>query len=301
MAGVMTEKKLAKAIAAGCGSGRDERYQSWIRVRRNLHSPVSNLHSLCVPLYDRPLQLLSGLEFAAANVALWLGADEVREQHPVWPLAHDHPAKGRHPDLDRRLGRVPGLLEIAKQAGIDHGVYPGTKIPFVATIDLTLSTPPWHRPPLIHWSCKPKELLQSAPNRFRMHERIQLERLYSTIVGGMHVLIDGTQFTKTLIENLDWLRPLRSELQSFCKARLQDFGGYLMETSETDSLSQAVNHAGRLVGLESDHANCHFRAVAWLGIIDIDLSCPIVMSHLLKKDSRGLKQRLQRELLGISI
>lgn len=299
--GVMTEKKLAKAIEAGCGSGRDERYQSWIRVRRNLHSPVSNLHALCVPMYDRPLQLLSGLEFAAANVALWLGADEVREQHPVWPSTHDHPAKGRHPDLDRRLGLVPGLLEIAKHAGIDHGVYPGTKIPFVATLDLTLSTPPWHRPPLIHWSCKPRNLLESAPNRIRMQERIHLERLYSVVVGGKHVLIDGTQFTKTLIANLDWLRPLRSEFLALCHARLKDFGGYLMEAAETDSLGQAVNHAGRMVGLDSVRANSHFRAAAWLGVIDIDLSSQLVMSRQLKRDSIGLKLRLQRELLGVPI
>lgn len=298
MAGVMTEKKLAKAIAAGYGSGRDERYQSWIRIRRNLHSPVSNLHSLCVPLYDRPLQLLSGLEFGAANVALWLGAAEIREQHPLWPFAHDHPAKGRHPDLDRSLGRAPGLLEIAKHGGIDHGVYPGTQIPFVATIDFTLSIPPWHRAPLIHWSCKPRALLDSAHNRLRMQERIQMERLYSAVVGAAHVLIDGTQFTSLLVSNLDWLRPLRSELQMLSRARLQDFGGYLMEAAETDSLGHAVDHAARQVGLNSDGANCHFRAAAWLGIIDIDPSSHIVMSKPLKRDSAGLKLRLQRELLG---
>lgn len=301
MAGVMTEKKLAKAIAAGLGAGRDERYQSWIRIRRNLHSPVSNLYSLGVPLYERQLQLLSGLEYGAANVALWLGAREVREQHPLWPDAHDHPAKGRHPDLDRRLGQVPGLLDLAKQAGIDHGVYPGTRIPFVATIDFTLSIPPWHTPPLIHWSCKPKELLDSAPNRARMHERIQLEQLYSAAVGAKHVLVDGTRFTSTLVANLDWLRPLRSELQILCTTRLKDFGGRLMDIAENYSLAHAVDRAGGLVGLSVDQANRYFRAATWLGIVDVDLASDIVMSKPLKRDLKGLKQRLQRELLGDAI
>lgn len=130
MSVVMTAEKLSNLIRLGLGSGRDDYYKSWIRIRRRVSSPISNLYSLANPLHTRPLQLLSGLEFQAANTALWLSCGEIREQHPLWPWEHRHPKSGRNGQLDSRLGKVTGLLEIAKDAGIDHGVYPGTHIPF---------------------------------------------------------------------------------------------------------------------------------------------------------------------------
>lgn len=72
MAAVMTEARLAQLRRDGCGTGRDEGYKAWIRIRRKLSSPVSNLHSMTNPMYRRSLNLLSGLEFSAANIALWL-------------------------------------------------------------------------------------------------------------------------------------------------------------------------------------------------------------------------------------
>jgi hypothetical protein len=150
MSRIMTEQKLAKAIFEGYGTGPGETYRSWIRVRRRHSSPVSNLRSLHVPACARALQLLFGLEFAAANVAIWPRASEVREQHPLWPNPHPHPASGMHQDYDYYLlGQVPGLLEVAKDVGIDHGVYPGTKrTPLICrTLGMTgPSAPLWRSP-----------------------------------------------------------------------------------------------------------------------------------------------------------
>lgn len=50
MAGVMTLVRLNKMMSEGCGMGRDEDYKAWIRIRRKLSSPVSNLYSLPSPL-----------------------------------------------------------------------------------------------------------------------------------------------------------------------------------------------------------------------------------------------------------
>lgn len=55
------------------------------------------------------------------------------------------------------------------------------------------------------------------------------------------------------------------------------------------------------MGLSVDQANRYFRAATWLGIVDVDLASDIVMSKPLKRDLKGLKQRLQRELLGDAI
>lgn len=295
----ITAAKLDAAVRSGAGHGRGDNYKPWIRIRRKLSSPYSNLHSTHVPNYTRSLQLLSGLEFAAANVAVWLGATEIREQHPAWPQPHEHPAGGYHPEIDQSLGEVPGLLGIARKAGIDHGVYPGTKIPFVATIDFTLGVGAWHENRLVHWSCKPRELLDSAPNRARMHERITLERLYSTAVGAHHAVIDGTQFSKRLIENLDWLRPVRSELVELTAgAMLKDFASTFMEFADHESIHRSKCKAAELFGLEPRVADSHFRTAAWLGLIDIDLSAPILMSRQLTRDGGRTRAGLTDLLWG---
>lgn len=41
-----------------------------------------------------------------------------------------------------------------------------------------------------------------------------------------------------------------------------------------------------------------FRTAAWLGLINIDLSVPIILSRPLRRDSTQLKERLRKELLG---
>jgi hypothetical protein len=298
MSRAMSQKKLDSSIANGCGSGRMETYQSWIRIRRRASSPVSNQYSWPNPLHTRALQLLSGLEHTTANVAVWLGVTEVREQHPAWPYPHRHPASGINPDLDRQLGTVPGLLEIAKDAGINHGVYPGTKIPFVATIDFTLGTGHWSTNRLIHWSCKPRGLLESAPNRERMKERILMEQLYSHSVGGKHVVIDGSHFNGVLAANLDALCPLRSEYLTLKdSSRFLDYGSAFMDVAHEATVSDAKEHAARLTRLDEKDRETYFRAAAWCGRIDIDMEKPIVMSRLLQIDTRMVKSKLRNELL----
>lgn len=173
--------------------------------------------------------------------------------------------------------------------------------PFVATMDFTLAVGPWHNSRLVHWSCKPRDLIESAPNKVRIAERIELERLYSQWVSAMHVVIDGTQFPGLLTANLDWLRPLRSEvLQLLCPHRLQDYAGELMAVAAGESLGGAKARTRERMGLETALSEHYFRAAAWLALIDIDLSQPVVYSLPLKRDINGVRTRLARELLGES-
>lgn len=295
----MTEAKVKRLLAAGYGSGRDENYQAWIRIRRKLSSPVSNLHCMTSPVYTRSLNLLSGLEHAAANVALWLRCNEIREQHPFWPWDHPHPGTGRHPDLDRAFTQAPGLLEIAKSAGIKHGVYPGTNVPFVATIDFTLSTGMWASSSLVHWSCKPWAVLNEAANRERILERIEMERLYSAAVGARHVLVDGRLFSAHLIGQLDWFRPLRSEmLNPAIVGPIREFSEHFMCVA-ADSLYIAKHFAAQKAKVPDHLVEVIFRTAAWLGHIDLDFSRPIVMSRPLKRDENKLKRSLSMALLGV--
>lgn len=295
----MTEKKLAAAIRAGLGQGRDEAYRSWIRVRRNTHSKVSRLQTLHVPTYEHEMHLLSGLEKYAAHVGLWLNAAEVREQFPFWPREHEHPATGLHPDLDKQYPRVRGLLEIAKEAGIEHGVYPGTNIPFVATMDFVWSIGPWEQRRLVCWGCKPAELLKDAASNTRILERIALERLWSEEVGAVHVTVDGEQWPERLGYNLNWLQPLRSEVVTLLqRRRIEDFGGHFMAVADGMSLEEAEAHAAARLQMTKGQKNDYFRAAAWYGYIDIDLTQPIVKSRPLRRDQSSFKAQLRNMLFG---
>ncbi|MFZ4288017.1 hypothetical protein [Variovorax sp. HJSM1_2] len=300
MSKVMTLDKLAAQMALGYGTGRHDLYKPWIRIRRKLSSPVSNIKVLRVPRYTRGLHLLSGLETATANVLAWLGCGEIREQFPLWPYPHFHPLNGTNREIDRqrRLGR--GMLSICREADIDHGVYPGSKIPFVATIDFAVTLGEWHSERLVLLSCKPYELLQSAPNRHRMQERIQMERLYAQAVEAVHVLVDGRLFSEVLISQLDWIRPLKEEFDSQIQnSVLQKYAEALMRVASDLSLSDAKTYAANQVAIrDHEFQEAYFRASAWLGLIDIDLSREIRFGRPLERDQTHFKKRMQQQLLG---
>ncbi len=300
MSGVMTTKKLNEAVRHGFGQGRGESYQSWIRVRRKLSSKVSKLQSMATPLYAHRVHLLSGLEKQAANVGLWLGAKELREQRPAWPDEHEHPGSGMHPDLDKLLPRVRGLLDVAKELGVAHGVYVGTKIPFVATFDFTWAIGPWERQQLINWGCKPRELLETAKNRTRMKERIAMEEVNSADSAALHRTIDGTQWTQQLANNLDAWKPLRSHLGSFLHTNaVEDFAWHFMSVADEASVLQAMNHAAQVSCIPNNLKNCYFGAAAWNGLIDIDFRQTVEMHQRLKRDVRNFKAELRRALFGV--
>lgn len=297
---VMTLTKVTTAIAKGWGQGRDARYQPWIRIRRRLSSPVSNLFVAFVPLYrQRGLHLLSRLEHDAALISVWLGAKEVREQFPAWPDPHLHPAAGRLSDARFSRVIVPGLREIAREAGIKHGVYPGTNIPFVATIDLMVEVEGSGGTRLVAISCKPRGKM-SGPGSVRVLERLKLEDLYCR-----RAEIGSFTFADDLVSerfcgNLDWFSPLASEVAAFGHSnQLEDFAGEFMRDCEGPSITQCRVRASLKAGLtelEAQHA--FFRMAAWRGLIDIDFRQPVIFSRPLRIDRAGFKNQLATQIFG---
>lgn len=298
--GVMTTSKLTAAIRKGFGRGRDELYQPWIRVRRHLHSKVSKLSTQHTNLYERAIHVLAGTERDSLAIALWLGAIEVREQRPMWPDPHEHPACGLLPELDRRYLPVRGLLDIAKELGVDHGTYVGTNIPFVATIDFTFSVGRWHDRQLIDWSVKPREILDTAPNRERIFERIAMERKYSQEVGSKHVLIDGTQWSELLADNVRDFRPLHSDYGDEGRRRLiEDFSAEFMHVADHETIIDALRRTAQRLKLSWNDANACFQAGAWFGHIDLDFTKPILTTQPMNRDAANTKHRLREQLFGV--
>lgn len=295
----MERNRLTELINDGYGQGRNDGYCPWIRIRRRLISPVSNLVVLSTPLYDwRSLHLLSGDEDRAANLALWLGATEVREQFPAWPDPHEHPISGLCRDRDRNLSTAPGMRDIARDCGIVHGVYPSTKIPFVATVDLALRVgePPHDR--LVLWSCKPLELMLAKGSE-RQLERLELERRYARAIGALNIVINGSEAPRRFFARLDWFRPLHDEMLVFARsAALEDFVAHFLHICGSMPLNRAVRAVGQRYHLSPDLSHRLFRMASWLGHIDLDFMKPISMSRPINRDGGVTRKRLRMELLG---
>lgn len=264
--------------------GRLSSYKPWMRIRRNHSSKISKQVFCNLTLRPTNHHLLSGLEYKTALLNVWLGAKELRECLPLWPDPHPHPQSGLDREIDQQLDESPGLLDIAKDAGIDHGVYVGTRIPYVASCDLVLWIP-WNGPTqkqLRFISCKPIDEIRERP---RVRERLELERRYARANGGSHIIETGVNLPSKLIDNLDWILPLRHEVLKLTSLRQHnDFCESLTEVCRTVPLGQAIATVGSTFKLSTANAFMYFRVGAWLQKIDINLNLPVVMSKMMHPD-----------------
>lgn len=296
----MTINKLLRLILQGFGQGRDDDYKPWIAVTRGLSAPVSNIGVFHVPTQARPLHLLSRLERGAGNIAAWLGAREVREQFPLFPWAWTHPLAGLHPARDCLLPEAPALLTIGHEAGIDIARYVGSEcVPFVATADFLLrfGEPPDDR--LVFWSCKPRGILDDPKTGPQAERRIELERRYAGKVGAFHAVFDGTQADKTLVTQLDWLAPRHEEYRSVVECRLRSkFADAFNRIDAARTTEDLVSRTAEHLDLDIKEAQRLFRACAWEGSIDADLTHPIVMSRPLRRGGSRVKKQLMKQLTG---
>lgn len=296
-----TRRKLdqvSRAIRSGHGQGRGDQYLPWIRIRKNFTSPTSHQVFDSVGIQARNHHFLSKLEFHTALLVSYMGATELRECLPLWPFEHPHPDTGLDADFDDRRESVPGLLDIATGAGIDHGTYVGTTVPYIASIDLMFRIRQDHRWRLFGISCKPKSI---ADKSARAQERIELDRLYCHAVGAHHHHEDGALLNTELVQQLIVMRPavdfLRSNRQT---ARFDDFVGSFNELADDHPVSDVALAAGQRVGISREDAFSFFRLGAWLHRIDIDLSQRVQMRKPVKRGGTTVVQSLRLRYLGVS-
>jgi hypothetical protein len=296
---VMTRDRLQMLVDDGFGYGRDEGYMPWIRITKGLSSKVSNLVVACTPVHRRSLHLLSILEKTAAHAVAWLGATEIREQFPLFPWAAEHPMSGLDALRDIRGDAAPALQDIADDAGIPIGYYFGGTIPYVATTDLVVRVGDFPNDRLVFISCKPLAKMTDPKAAPRVLERLELERRYAAAVGARHVIFTGDEVCSRLKANLDWLMPYHSHMQdASLTQRRGKFVAAFATTCEFQSIHERVQAGAHLCGTALDLAQEDFRAAAWLGQIDIDLTQPVLMSRPVVRDVKQRKAALRNQLLG---
>ena len=295
-----TQRKLravSRAIHAGCGQGRGDAFKPWIRIRRNFSSPTSHQIFDSVGIHTRNHHFLSALEFHTALLVSYLGASELRECLPLWPYEHPHPNSGLDEDRDIGIDTVAGLIEIARQAGIDHGHFIGTTIPYVASIDLMFRIQVGHLWRLVGISCKPRCITQTSN---RAQERIKLDKLYCMSVGAHHFHETGEAFNFLLIKQVSWMRPLVSDLRAHRgTSRLLDFCSHFDEFAAERCISEAVIAAGYRTCLQPTSAHMFFRLGVWLRLIDIDLTQRVQMRRQIKRGNAHVIHMLMSRYLGV--
>ncbi len=288
-----TTRKLAQVlrwIKQGRGQGRYESYKPWIPITRGFSSPVSHMVFAALSVHRRNHHFLSKLEHHTGLLLAFLGATEIRECLPLWPTEHPNPI------INEDGSKCQGLLEIALQSGIEHGVYVGTDVPYIATIDV-MAQLPWSG--AIHYvgiSCKPDAIMALNP---RARERVELDRRYCQEIGAKHLHESGATFHPTLLKNIEAYRPGLQELTSLVGgAQLEDFCGHFNEAPVEKPLHQVITDAGSYVNEEGAAAAQLWRVGAWIHKIDIDLTERIAMLKPVRRGGPTVRQFIARHFLG---
>lgn len=299
--GKMTMQKLLRLIRAGYGQGHLHRYKPWLRVTKHDYSPVSNVGHLQSNIKGRLHHVRALSEGRSAILVYWLGAFDLRDQYPVWPWTHEHLSWGL--DGQKRLPMLPGLMEIARQASIEHGVYPGTTLPYVATLDL-VST--WRKADggyyFVAHECKPRDLVFDADPLSRTKERLQLTRLYLKVAELRQHLVHAEDYPSRLFVNLDALRPTWSMEHQEKIRTLRDYELLVeqcLRWAYEQPLNAVLTELARLTEANFAELLALSHLALWHQDIDHDLREPLEPWDRLRPGGQALKVRLRQEWSGV--
>ena len=297
----MTFKRLTDSILDGLGTGLGDRYKPWIQITKRNTSKKSNQSRVPMPGLRRRCHFLSRGERDMANVLWWIGAADVREQFPLWPWPHPHPQDELN--TDKKQPEMPGMVEIARDAGIPTYNYPGLGIPAVLSLDLWVTLPHevGETRRLLGISCKHRSVVEGASALERDIERLELDRRYCLIGGSDHLLVHPEQLPQELIRQLDWLAPLQSSEGIARIVTSRDYQVFL-ERFERRAfvmpVHRAADEAQRGLGWSKGFAGFVTRMSLWRQDIDVDLLNPISMTSPLRSGGRALLQVLRKRIFG---
>ncbi|MDO8777851.1 MAG: TnsA endonuclease N-terminal domain-containing protein [Burkholderiaceae bacterium] len=294
--GKMSWPKLNVLIEAGYGQGHRQHYKPWLRVTKHDYSPFGNIGHLPSPGMGHLHHYRSHAERSSLLVLMWLGAHDARDQYPVWPWDHNHLSHGIGDA--HKPNKVVGLLKIAAEAGIQHGTFPGTTIPYVATVDI-VST--WKKEDgffFVAHECKPEDKVTVDDPLDRVKERLELTRRYLKSSEIRQHIVHAEQYSLVFLKNLDALQPrLRPELEAALRTS-KDYG-HLLDACKRWAYDRP---ADSVLNEFSSRTSRHFQelvAMLHLGIwhqeIDHDLSKKLSLWYPLKKGGIATRNALMQE------
>lgn len=276
----ITVPYLRWLISNGFGHGYFDDFKSLLWLRKGNSTWKSGQELGHLPGYTKNFNFFSWEEGRCARLFWWLGAEDIREQMAAWPFAHSRPAIAAN--LEDHVDRIPGTYEIARDAGIDLGIWPTTSIPYFMSIDLAVTLPAEFRRRLLLTSVKPRKKIELAGPTDRLKERMDLERLYAKVVDSKYLQVDGDIAPKALLDNVDLYMPstrvLRKLRHPDWRPRVLRFRDEMRRQLDDLSLIDNRRRAERIAGLPREVADQAFNAFAWRGL-DIDLRKEVLMTY----------------------
>lgn len=291
---------LATAIHAGRGVGTGDKYEPWIQITRRTTSPCSNLFVGPVPYLKRLTHFLSRGEREFALYLWWLGAEDVREQYPLWPWPHVHPEVQIAP---RTMAKIhPGMEAVASAANIALRRYRGTTTADILTLDMMVTVPASVNPArLIGFSCKPRALVTAGLPTDRYMERIELDRRYCMAGDIPFHLVHPELLPSTLLVALHAVSPIepRTVLEQFvASAPYRRYIEVLQRTGYDRPAWKASNEAGNRVGWSTLEEQRSFRIAIWYQHVDHDLSRGLITTRPLLAGGTALREEGRRRWFG---
>lgn len=296
----MTLNKLYKLIAEGRGQGHRDEYKPWLQVCRRNPSARGNQVVDVLPGYLRPSHFMARVEAHVALLCLYLGAWDVREQFPLWPVTHWHPLADLPEACSSAQRTMRGLIEIAEEAGIAHGQEIGSKgVPYVATVDLAVTLKCSAGARLAAISLKPHAEVRAADPTDRLVERLELERRYFAEAEAHHSIVEQKLLGKHTGGNLEMFSSgarLPMHLQNEC--RIAEFCGRLIDQAASRPIGAAIDAAAALMSLSATDANLLWRHGVWHRRIELDVTRPVRMDRPIVSRGKEIRAALSVELFG---
>lgn len=213
---------------------------------------------------------------------------------------------GLHPQLDDRLSWSSGTKALCRAAGITHGTFPGTSVPYIWTIDLavTLAWLPPEDQTCALISVKPLQSKQYSGDidpTGRGPEKLEIERRYAAELSIPYFVGDRSIYPGPLLGQLEWLSSsatLQEHLPAWrgLQELLQHHGPELRVTPPTEWLERLT----RDFRLSVEDAGFVLRHIMWNQLVDIDLARFIDMNESPRPgglhDREMLRKLLQRGL-----
>lgn len=301
----VTNELIARYIAEGRGFGHGEAYKAFIQLMRWNASPVSVQTFGNVPPFHRDMHFLCRSEWLISLLLAWAGC-HVREQFPMWPWPSQSPLYGLHSELDSKLPWTSGTLALCQTAGIDHGCFVGTTIPYVWTMDLVV-TLAWLPPEEALCALVSIKPLQSEKYTgdidpvARGPEKLEVERRYAKELGWPYFLADRSLFPGPLLGQLELYAsaaslPANHVAKTAQEKLLDRYGELLAKLPPLEWRDRLVTDHG----LTMDDADLAVHNILWTQAIDVDLTQEIQMEDPIRPGGRALRETLRRHILEAS-
>lgn len=291
---------LKRHLEEGRGFGHGESYRAFLQLKRWNASPVSVQTYAPIPPFRRYMHFLSRSEWLLALLLSWIGC-HVREQFPMWPWRHFSPVYGLDPDRDSHRPCSSGTLALCRDAGIDHGLFVGTDIPYIWTLDLaaTLAWLPAREVSVALVSVKPlhsETYTGDIDPISRGPEKLEIERRYAKELGIPYFTADRTLYPGALLGQLE----LYSSAATLCDARVLKARERLLDEQGNDLAAYPpLEWRGRLVSdyeLSIGEGQQVMHNIIWHQLVDVDVTRELQMEDVARPGGRAIIAQLRRTL-----